>query len=105
MRSDIIRGMKLPQYSVKTILLATAAVAITCVGLLGYRQICYGTFTEFFQITEMLRFGAPLYVPVVFAAFALGRKKLSVSMVIAFAFAEAVAIGILSLLFESLSHV
>ena len=93
-----------PQFSVKAILLLTAAVAITCAGVLGYRQIAYASFTTFFRISYILAFAAPLYVPVVFAAFALGSKKLSVPMVIAFAFAEAVALWILYLVSEALSH-
>ena len=93
-----------PQFSVKAILLLTAAVAIACAGVLGYRHITYGAFTVFFQISYMLAFAAPLYVPIIFAAFALGCKKLSVPIVIAFAFAEAVALGILYLVFDAISH-
>ena len=54
-----MRSMK-PQFSVKTILLLTAAVAITCAGVLGYRHITYAAFTIFFQISYMLVFAAPL---------------------------------------------
>ena len=91
------------QFSVKAILLLTAAVAITCAGVLGYRQIAYGSFTAFFRIPYMLAFAAPLYMPVVFAAFALGCKKLSVPMVVAFALTEAFAIGVLYAVLESLA--
>jgi hypothetical protein len=89
--------MKWPRCSVKTILLATATVAITCAGVLGYRQITSAVFTAAFRIEYMLAFAAPLYVPMIFGAFVLGCKKLSVPIVIAFAFAEATAIGILYL--------
>jgi len=97
--------MKLPRFSIKEVLLTTATVAITCAGVIGYRQITYPAFTTFFQISYMLGFAAPLYVPVVFAGFALGCKKVSVPIVIGFAFAEAVAIGILYSFVKSLSHV
>jgi hypothetical protein len=98
-----MRAMK-PQFSVKTILLLTAAVAITCAGVIGYRQISGGAFTRAFMIRYQLAFAGPLYVPAIFAAFALGCKKLSVPIVIAFAFTEAVAVGVLYFLFEALSH-
>ena len=99
--SATIRGMRLPRYSVKTILLLTAAVAVTCAGVIGYNRISGSAFTRAFMIRYQLVFAGPLYVPVIFAAFALGCKKVSAPIVIAFALTEAIAVGTLYLLFES----
>jgi hypothetical protein len=38
-------------------------------------------------------FNAPLWFPLIFAAFATGRKRLTLGMVLAFAVAEAASIG------------
>ncbi len=90
-----MRGMKLPQFSIKTILLATAAVAITFAGVSGYISLWSPFFTAGYLPWNVFKCFTPLYVPIVFAAFALGRKKLSVAMIIAFAVAQAVSLAIL----------
>jgi hypothetical protein len=94
-------GMKLPRFSVKTILLVTAAVAITCAGVIGYRSIWSPYFTAGYMPWNVFRYTAPLYVPIAFAAFALGRKKLSVPMIIAFAIAQAMALAVLYLVLQA----
>jgi hypothetical protein len=87
--------MKL-QFGIKEILLATAVVAIACSGVLGVRGLASSAATSESAYKEMLIVlvcGAPLWVPFAFVAFAIGRKRLSVVMVIAFAFVEAAAYG------------
>ncbi len=90
--------MKQFQFGTKSILLATAVVAITCGGVIATGRIWRpGGLSPipYDRILLMFLANAPIWTPVVFVAFALGRKKLTVPMTIAFALMEAAAIGIL----------
>ena len=95
-----MQGMK-PQFSINAILLTTAAVAVTCAGVIGYRSIWSPYFTVGYAPWTVFRYTTPLYVPIAFAAFALGRKKLSVPLIIAFAVAQAVTLAILYLALQA----
>jgi hypothetical protein len=89
-------GMKF-QFGIKSILLATAVIAIACSGMLGVRAFAGSATASESPYKEMLVVlvcGAPLWVPFAFVAFAVGRKRLSVMMVVAFAYLESVAYGI-----------
>ncbi len=96
--------MKL-QFSIKTIFLATAAVAITCVGVLGYISIWGTIFTAGYMPRYIFRYTSPLYVPIAYGGYALGRKKLTVPMVISFAVIEAVSLAILYFVVQADSRV
>jgi hypothetical protein len=90
------------QFGTKTMLLATATIAITCAGVLAYRPIWSPYFINL-DLWTIFAWAAPLNVPLIFLGFVLGRKKLSAQMVVAFAIAEAAAIGILYLVLRHMS--
>ena len=83
-------GMKF-QFSTSTLLLATAFVAITIGGIGTVHKLFDSPFTS--SITgSAAAAGAPLWLPVVFGAYAFARNRLDVKCVIAFAVTEALAV-------------
>lgn len=79
--------MKL-QFSIASLLLAAAAIAITCGGIQAYRA-GYDEDAPDFWAWYMT---SPPWVPAVFAAYAAYRRSLTVRMVLVFALAEATAV-------------
>jgi hypothetical protein len=91
---DMMGAMKY-QFTTKTLLLGTSVAAITCGGIFGWSNMVGHIPTPpFEQIQFQLEFIAPIIGPLIFAAFAIGRRSLSVSMAIAFALIEAAALAI-----------
>jgi hypothetical protein len=88
--------MKL-QFSLATLLVVTAAVAISCGSLIWYAsRIAYPR-----ALTPLVALNAvladcislsPCWLPAVFAAYAIGRKRLTPWMVVAFTVAQIGAI-------------
>jgi hypothetical protein len=93
--SATIRGMKL-QFRTATLLAFTAFVAIACGGYGGIRAIAGGELTAYTWRT--LAIFSPLWLPLVFAAYACGRRKLTALLLVAFAIGEAASLGIRYLL-------
>src|SRR5262245_4363292 len=88
--------MKLPQYSIATILLMTAAAAIASGGLLVFRQYVLEApagFNWLWYCLYLLGITIPLWLPIVFVAVAIARRSLTLPMVIVFGIAEATAVG------------
>ncbi|HEY2881201.1 MAG TPA: hypothetical protein VGJ15_02180, partial [Pirellulales bacterium] len=66
------------QFGTKSILLVTAAVAIACGGIGLFAPIAYPNRHQFLALDSFLLdiiHESPLWTPLVFAAFALGRKR------------------------------
>ena len=77
-------------------LLATAVVAVALGGMLGWEQII-GLPTAnrgLIWTVEIIPFAAPIWIPIAFVAFAIGRKAMTVRMVVALAIAEVVGVGV-----------
>jgi hypothetical protein len=87
------------QFGTSTLLLATAVIAITCGGVgtwvLLLRQRSLASTLPWDLIIAVNRVYLPLWVPVLFVAYAIGRKALTVPMVITFAVAETISLGIM----------
>jgi len=84
--------MKIPRYTLRTLILA---MTFTCIVLGGFSPIFQiaassGDSTTFWMIFALY---FPPLVSVGFSGYAIGRKVLTVRMVIAFAVAQAIAIG------------
>jgi len=81
------------RFTTSAILLATAVAGISAGGWLGWAGT-FGLPMPFGMPVTSLGVCSPLWMPVAFIAFAIGRKSLTVKMVIGFAIAEAIAFGI-----------
>ena len=80
------------QYSTSTLLLVTAVVGIIVGSIAGWvRMIAYDAPPDF--LAKVFVAFVPVWLPLVFIAFIIGRKKLGVRMVIAFAAAELATFG------------
>ena len=86
-----LAGMKL-QFSLATLLLATAVTAIGYTGILCWLKLVQRSGARWFLAA--IAFQTPVWLPFAFVAFILGRKSLTLSMVIVFAIAEAACIGL-----------
>ncbi|REK11912.1 MAG: hypothetical protein DWQ37_12885 [Planctomycetota bacterium] len=75
-------------------MLATAFVAVWCCGTLLNLQESPSLRREFFL---MLMYFSPTWLPFVFAAFALGRRSVSVWLVVAFTVVESIALYLMSI--------
>jgi hypothetical protein len=80
------------QFGIKSILLATCIIAIACGGVASWigltpAKISWGS------ALILASYYAPMWLPVVFVAYAIGRRSLTVPIVIALAVTEAVSIG------------
>jgi len=83
-----------------TLLLAITFVAITFGGILGYRQInAYGQVLPWWQIAWHTGISSILWIPFVFLGYAIGRRTLTLRIVVAFAFAELWAVVMMWALF------
>jgi hypothetical protein len=81
--------MKL-RFSIRDLLWLTAFVAITCGGAIGALRLIHGNPWRF--LPPALMAYSPFFVPFVFAAYAIGRRRLSPWAILAFAAAEALAL-------------
>jgi hypothetical protein len=82
--------MKL-QFSMSTALLFITAVAIACGGIVGWTTLSGATSDGW--LLYFIAVLSPYYIPIIFAAFAIGRRALTVRMVASFAGAQIAAIG------------
>jgi len=88
------------QFSMSTLLLATTFAAITFGGILAYRQInAYGYVLTWAQVAWHVGISSILWIPFVFLAYAVGRRTLTLRIVVAFAFAEIFAASLMWVLF------
>jgi hypothetical protein len=78
--------MKL-QFGTSTALLFITCVAIALGSTIGWIRLA-GSSTDDGWLWYLIAELSPLFVPAVFAAYAIGRRRLSVSMVISFAVAQ-----------------
>ena len=86
-------GMKL-QFGTRGLLLAAATAAIVCAGAIAWGRVYYPSGTSIWPILYYLTLVGPLWTPFAFITFAIGQKSLTTKMVIAFAIAETIAVGI-----------
>jgi len=87
--------MKRPQFSTSTLLLLTAIVAIACGGITAWHAtMSYGSKFPWGYWFAAAATHGPFWIPVVFIAFAIGRRKLTLLMVIYLAICEAASVGI-----------
>lgn len=84
-------GMKL-QFGTSAALLFTTCVAITCGGTIGWIRLA-GENVDDGWLWYLIAVLSPFFVPAVFAAYAIGRRRLSASMVISFAIGQASVIA------------
>ena len=81
------------QFSTKTLLLAITVTSITCCAMLfWWRSVTHG-YNSFWKAVEWYLIDSLLWFPAIFVAFAIGRRALTVRMVICFAVAEAIAVA------------
>jgi hypothetical protein len=82
------------QFGTSTLLLATAFSAISVSGLAAVHKWLQPSRLDI-GVGELstLAAGAPLWTPIAFVAYALGKNRLTVKSVVVFAVAEAAAIG------------
>jgi hypothetical protein len=91
--------MKL-QFGIKSILLVTSIVGLSCGGVAAWNQV-FGpndTIRGFIWAFGVIPFTAPIWLPFVLIAFAIGRKSLTVKMVVLLAIAQVVGVVIAYLL-------
>jgi hypothetical protein len=82
------------QFGTSTLLLATAFIAISMSGVAAVNRLLQPSL-ENMGVGELstLAIGAPLWTPITFAAYALGKNRLTAKSVGLFAVTEAAAIG------------
>jgi len=89
-------GMRF-QFSTQQILLATAFVAITCGGIVGFRYV-QSWFSSPALPWSLVWFYAavatPLWMPSIFVAYAIGRRSFATRLVVIFALIELAAVFI-----------
>ncbi len=83
--------MKL-QFSTASLLLATTFIAIAAGGMVPFWQALAPNEHAF--VAYLLEALSPVIIPFLFVAFALGRRALTVRIVIAFAIGEGAAIAL-----------
>jgi hypothetical protein len=96
--------MKL-QFRTKTIFLVVAAVAIACGGTSGFRSLLQATAQgpiTWQQVFLHTGVWAPVWFSATFVAYALGRRQLTILMVIVFAISELTIIGLSLWLYKTL---
>jgi hypothetical protein len=81
-----------PQFQTKTILLFTAVVAILCGGVLADAHLTWKEL-DWQRTAVFALVASPTWLPLAFLAFAIGRRRLSVEMVLLLAIGEAAALG------------
>jgi hypothetical protein len=91
--------MKLPPFTTKTLLLITALVAIAAAGSVSWARMVgqYIPYTQTFQRAYFeLEFVAPLFIPIAFVSYLLGRRSISILSVAIFALIELIGLAIAS---------
>jgi hypothetical protein len=82
------------KFSTTTLLLATAFVAITCAACIGWWKLVYHDLREgnplLVSLLSLTVF-APIWLPIAFLAYAIGRRRLFVWLVVVFAIVQGVA--------------
>lgn len=81
------------RYSLRTLLIAMTFVSICIGGIVHYTNLLNPEQFKYLAIT--LVWCAPLWLPIAFASYAIGRRTLTVACVVAFALANAASAGII----------
>jgi hypothetical protein len=86
------------QFSLRTLLLLTAGVAISvaCVAFASKRLWDTEILISMRYLGVRSAQNCPLFVPLIVAAYAIGRRRLNASTIIALVIAEAVALAVQS---------
>jgi len=79
------------QFSTSTALLFITAVAIACGGIVGWTTLSGATGDGW--LLYFIAVLTPYYIPAIFAGFAIGRRALTVRMVVSFAVVQGAAVG------------
>lgn len=80
------------QFSMRSILLATAFIAVICGTLVAYRYMYVRQNYWEPRLPFQLVLSAPLWIPFVFVAYAIGRRTFTARFVATFAVIELAAI-------------
>jgi hypothetical protein len=80
------------QFGIKAIILLTTAVAIWCGGVVFWSKFI-GPETNISWAFTVTGTTAALWMPLVFMAFAIGRKSLTLKMILGFVVCELAALG------------
>jgi uncharacterized membrane protein len=83
--------MKL-QFGTSTALLFVTCVAIALGGSIGWVRLADAT-NDPVGVLNLIALLSPFFVPVVFTAYAIGRRRLTVVMVVGFAIAQAAVVA------------
>jgi hypothetical protein len=83
--------MKL-QFSTRALLIVTAMIAICCSAVLTWKRYMVPGW-DIPTIATGLEFDAAIWVPLVFAAYSIGRRTVTWKLVAVFALAEATAVA------------
>ena len=88
--------MQLPQFSLRTLLLTMVCVAVACVGWIGWMNTPgagWGSRALGMPIRYVIM-DVPLWLPFAFAAYAIGRRSVTITAVIVFAALEGISVGV-----------
>jgi hypothetical protein len=86
------------RYRLRTLLIAVTFAAI-CLGGMAWRwKMNQGNQNWFYQTANIVT-ESPYWVPVVFGAYAIGRRQMTLPFICCFAAAEAAAVGLVAWLF------
>lgn len=77
------------QFSTRSLLLAVSFVAIALGG--AARMLAGMTRDDWRYLTYLIAVSSPLWIPIPFAAYALGQRRLSARLVVAFGVAALIA--------------
>jgi hypothetical protein len=92
--------MKLPRFTTRTLLLLAPALAVTLWGFIEWHSVAvpaigFAKGEYFFPAeVESYFYDSLIWLPIVFAAYCIGRKSISLPAVVIFFVAEAAAIGL-----------
>jgi hypothetical protein len=80
------------RYRLRTLLIAMAFASICFGGIIWRWKLDSGSLNWFYRTVGIID-AAPYWVPVVFCAYAVGRRQMTLPFICSFAAAEAAAVG------------
>jgi len=79
------------RFRLRTLLIAVAFVSICLGGVVWRWNLDHGNLNWFYRTSRIVSI-SPYWIPVVFGAYAMGRRKMTVPFICAFAVVEAAAV-------------
>jgi len=88
-----------PQFGTSTLFLVTAFAAIGFAGIAAaikqtFPALKYDLIVSIFWSVDRLRFAGPFFIPVIFAAYVAGRRRITALLLLVFAAAEGIAVAL-----------